>query len=164
VTKNEKATMLKKNLILPVILVLLCAPVFAETFTGKCVGVTDGDTITVMKDRMAVKIRLEGIDCPEKGQPFGTRAKKLTSSLAYGKHVTVKTVTVDRYGRIVARVIAEGKDLSVKLVKAGLAWHYKHFSHDRVLAEAEQEARQKKRGLWAMPDPVPPWDYRRKNH
>lgn len=140
---------------------LVLTPAFADTFKGECVGVKDGDTITVLNGKTPVDVRLEGIDCPEKGQPFGTKAKKFTSGLVFSKLVTVKVSTIDRYGRSVARVIIDGKDLSLELVKAGLAWHYTHYSSDPALAAAEKEAKAKKKGLWAMPDAMPPWDYRR---
>ena len=147
---------------LGLLLVFLTAPlIWCETFSGRCVGVHDGDTISVMKAGKAVKIRLEGIDCPELGQDFGTRAKQFTSALVFGKDVQVKEYNLDRYGRMVARIYVEGKDVCLELVKAGLAWHYKHYSSDPVLAEAEVEARRAKRGLWSMPNPLPPWEYRK---
>lgn len=132
-----------------------------ETFSGKCVGVSDGDTISVMKAGRAVKIRLEGIDCPELGQDFGTRAKQFTSALVFGKDVEVKEYSRDIYRRTVAGVFVEGQDLSLALVKAGLAWHFKKYSSDPALAEAEEQARKAKTGLWSMPNPVPPWEWRK---
>jgi len=134
---------------------------FAAAFAGKCVGVHDGDSITVMKAGKAVKIRLEGIDCPEMGQDFGTRAKRFTSSLVFGRDVQVKEYSRDRYGRMVARVSVGGQDVSLEIIKAGLAWHYKKYSSDPTLAEAENRARNAKQGLWSMPSPVPPWEFRK---
>lgn len=131
-----------------------------ETFSGKCVSVADGDTIGVMKEGKEVKIRLDGIDCPESGQDFSSKAKRFTSDLAYDKDVEVRVKEFDKYGRSVARVIVGGKDISVELVKAGLAWHYKQYSTDTVLARAEVVARQGEVGLWALNSPVAPWDYR----
>ena len=110
-----------------------------EEFSGKCVGVIDGDTIDVLRNGRAVRIRLEGIDCPERGQDFGSRAKQFTSGLVFGKTVNVKVKEPDRYGRLVARVIAQGKDLSHELVKAGLAWHFKKYSSDLELAQLEDK-------------------------
>ena len=132
-----------------------------DTYTGKCVGVTDGDTVSVLKAGKAAKIRLEGIDCPEMGQDFGTRAKQFTSELVFGKQVQVKEYYPDRYGRMVARVLVGGQDVSRELVRAGLAWHYKRYSKDPVLAEAEAEARRAEVGLWSMPSAVPPWEWRK---
>jgi endonuclease YncB( thermonuclease family) len=103
---------------------------------------------------------LEGIDCPEQGQDFGTRAKQFTSALVFGKDVEVKEYYPDRYGRMVARILVGGQDVSLELVKAGLAWHFKRYSSDPVLAEAEVEARRARVGLWSMPGAVPPWEWR----
>lgn len=132
----------------------------ADVFNGKCVAVTDGDTVGVLRDGKEVRIRLDGIDCPESNQDFGTRAKQFTSSIVFGKEVQVTVKDVDRYGRLVCRIVCDGKDLSLELVKAGLAWHYKQYSSDSVLAAAEDAARELKRGLWSIPNPVAPWDFR----
>jgi endonuclease YncB( thermonuclease family) len=151
-----------KRLKLSPLVFCACALVLlGETFTGKCVGVSDGDTISVMKAGRAVKIRLEGIDCPELRQDFGTRAKQFTSALVFGKSVQVKEYSRDRYGRMVAKVSVGGQDVSLEIIKAGLAWQYKKYSSDPVLAEAEEWARKAKQGLWSTPNPVPPWEYRR---
>jgi len=136
---------------------------FAETFSGKCVGVGDGDTISVMKSGKAIKMRLEGIDCPELGQDFGTRAKQFTSAMVFKKIVSVKEYSQDIYGRTVVRVYIDGQDLSLELVKAGLAWYFNAFSSDPVLAAAEKTARNQKIGLWSMSNPIPPWVYRRQH-
>jgi micrococcal nuclease len=147
---------------LGLLLVLLTAPLLlAKTYAGKCVGVHDGDTISVMKAGRAVKIRLEGIDCPELGQDFGTRAKQFTSGMVFGKNVEVKEYSRDIYRRTVARVFVDGKDVSLELVRAGLAWHFRKYSSDPALAEAEAQARKARIGLWSMPNPIPPWEYRK---
>ena len=142
------------------ILLIFCLTLQGEIYSGKCIGVSDGDTISVLKAGRSVKIRLEGIDCPEGGQDFGAKAKRFTSELVFGKDVQVKEVTLDRYGRIVARVYVDGKDTSLELVKAGLAWHFKRYSSDPILASAEQEARSLKKEIWSVPNPIPPWEYR----
>jgi micrococcal nuclease len=142
---------------------LLAGPAtpISRSFTGTCIGVSDGDTITVLRDRkVSIKVRLEGIDAPELHQDFGQKARKFTAAMVFGKVVTVNVLKNDRYGRSVARVMVNGKDVSLELVRAGLAWHYRHYSRDPALARAEADARAKKRGLWSMPAPVPPWDYR----
>jgi micrococcal nuclease len=131
------------------------------TFSGKCVGISDGDTISVMRESAAAKIRVEGIDCPELGQAFGNAAKRFTSNLVFGRVVQVKQMSVDQYGRIVGRAIVDGADLSLELLKAGLAWHYTQYSSDPILAAAERQARQAKIGLWSQLDPSPPWVFRR---
>lgn len=125
---------------------------------AKVVGVSDGDTITVLQDLQQTVIRLHGIDCPEGGADFSNRAKQFTSALVFGKEVRVVPVEIDRYGRTVARVYIDGKDVSLELVRAGWAWHFVRYApNDRELAQAEAEARAEKRGLWVMPNPVPPW-------
>jgi len=150
----------KTLLILLSILILSASPVLAVSLTGKCTGVSDGDTITVLNGKAQVRIRLEGVDAPELHQDFGQKAKQFTSNLTFGKTVTINVVTIDRYGRTIGRVIVNGKDVSLELIKAGLAWHYLKYSSDPVLAKAEQQARAGKKGLWSMKNPVPPWDYR----
>jgi len=126
----------------------------------KVVGVADGDTITVLYDGREKKIRLYGVDCPEKRQSFGKRAKQFTSNMVFKKNVHVRPVTSDRYGRTVAWVYADGMCLNEELLRAGMAWHYKKYSSDSKLAELEAEARQRTAGLWSIPCAVPPWDFR----
>ncbi len=132
----------------------------AESFTGKAVGVTDGDTISVLRDGKAVKIRLDGIDCPERGDDFSSKAKKFTSALVFGKSVEVRGKDNDRYGRLVARIVVDGQDVSVALVQAGLAWHYLKYSSDPVLRRAETTAKAAEIGVWSLPNPLPPWEVR----
>ena len=132
----------------------------SETFSGKCVGVTDGDTIKVLRDGRQTKIRLEDIDYPETSDAFSAKAKKFTSSLVFGKTVTVRVKETDRYGRLVARVFADGQDVSIALVQAGLAWHYTRYSSDPALAQAEKTARAAEIGIWSLPNPAPPWELR----
>ena len=141
-------------------LVFLPQLLLAESFAGKCIGISDGDTISVLRNQQSVRVRLEGIDSLEKGQEFSSVATKFTSSLAFGHKVSVQIKEYDRYGRIVGRVFVGEKDLSRELVKAGLAWHYKQYSSDRALAAAENQARNVRVGLWSLPNPKPPWEYR----
>ena len=135
----------------------------AEEFSGKVVGVSDGDTITVLQNRTPIKVRLHGIDCPEIGQDFGSRAKAFTSELVFGQVVKVVPRETDRYGRTVADVIlVDGRILNHELVRAGLAWRYGKYAPDiGTLAELEAAARDAKRGLWSQPNPVPPWEWRK---
>ena len=129
--------------------------------TGRVISVHDGDTISVLVGRHPVKVRLEGIDCPELGQPYGRVAKLFTSEHVFGKTVEVEQTTIDRYGRSVGRVFVNGEDLNNLIISAGLAWHYTQYSNDRALDVAEQSARAAHRGLWSQPNPTPPWVYRR---
>ncbi len=140
---------------------LIAAQTLAADFTGKVVGVSDGDTITVMHNGKGERIRLHGIDCPEKRQAFGKRAKQLTSNLVFGKTVTVQVVDRDRYGRTVGVVLLpDGRSLNHELVRAGFAWMYRRYTNDQSLSDLEEEARVARRGLWADPHAMPPWEWR----
>jgi micrococcal nuclease len=130
-------------------------------FRAKVIGVADGDTITVLHDRRPEKVRLQGIDSPEKGQPFGERARQFTSRLAYGHEVTVHAVDRDRYGRTVADIVLpDGRSLNHEIVRAGYAWAWR-YSRDQSLATLEAAARQARVGLWADPHAQAPWEWRR---
>ncbi len=132
-------------------------------FSGQVVGVTDGDSLKVMHDGRAESVRLIGIDCPEKGQAFGQRAKKATSDLAFGHTVTVRPIEKGRYGRTVAKVVLpNGNILNHELVKDGWCWWYREYApQDTDLEASEQWARMKNKGLWIDKEPVPPWEYRK---
>ena len=147
------------------LLILLPALGHAEQFTGKVVGISDGDTLNVLRAGKAVKVRLHGIDTPERAQAFGTRAQQFTSELAFGNEVTVVVRDTDRYGRVVGEVRLpepDGRNLNQELVKAGMAWWYKQYApNDTTLAQLEADARAAQRGLWAEAHPVPPWAWRR---
>ncbi|GEM_PF-3039830 len=134
-----------------------------EEFSGKVVGITDGDTIGVLRDGREVVVRLNGIDCPELSQPFGQKAKQFTSDLCFNSDVRVAVVDTDKYGRIVANIfLSSGVCLNQQLVIYGYAWHYKEYSDDVTLSAFETAARNAKLGLWAGDNPIPPWDYRKK--
>ncbi len=140
---------------------LLASQALAADFTGRVVGVSDGDTITVLHNGKGERIRLHGIDCPEKRQAFGNRAKQFTSNLVFAKTVTVQFVDRDRYGRTVGVVLLpDGRSLNHELVRAGLAWMYRRYSNDQSLSDLEEEAQGARRGLWADPHAVPPWEWR----
>lgn len=134
---------------------------------GTVVGVADGDTVTVLADEQTQrKVRLNGIDAPERGQPFGEAAKKHLSDLVFGKAVNVVGHETDRYGRLVGVIFVEGKDINLEQIKAGLAWYYRKYESNvdparrTVYADAETEAQQARRGLWSEAAPEAPWDYR----
>lgn len=132
--------------------------------TARVVGISDGDTYeALLPDKTTIKIRMEGIDAPEKGMPFYRVAKDYLSQLCFGRNVEIKKISTDRYGRTIARTYLPGhpKELGLMIIEAGYAWHFKKYSSDPVLARAEIEARKSKRGLWADPHPVAPWDYRK---
>jgi len=134
----------------------------ARAFRAKVEAIVDGDTIHVIDGSgRALSIRVEGIDCPESGQPFGGVARRFTRAAVFDRLVDVRVVDTDRHGRLVARVLVDGQDLSTQLLRAGLAWHYTDYSHDAALAAAEREARLARRGLWSEANAVPPWVWRR---
>ncbi len=153
--------------VVPVVLWLVLAPLlaYAEQFIGKVVGISDGDTISVLREGRAVKVRLHGVDAPEQAQAFGTKARQLTGELVFQQPVTVVIHATDRYGRLVGEVrLPDGWSLNQELVKAGMAWWYRQYApHDTTLARLEAEARTAKRGLWADAHPVPPWEWRKQH-
>jgi endonuclease YncB( thermonuclease family) len=121
-----------------------------RTFDAHVVGVIDGDTIDVVQaPNRRIRVRLDGVDTPEAGEPFSQQARTLARVLAFDKIVTIIGKDVDRYGRLVARVRADGRDLSIEMVGAGLACHFLRYSSDRVLADAEARARALGLGFWA---------------
>lgn len=130
-------------------------------FEAAVAGVSDGDSIVVIHDGGPLPVRLDGIDAPESGQPWARKARERAAALMRGKTVRVLPRDHDtKYDRLVARVEVDGRDVSETLVAEGLAWHYVRFSSDPRLAEAERSARAAKRGLWADPKPIAPWDWR----
>ncbi|MDP3113817.1 MAG: thermonuclease family protein [Candidatus Cloacimonadaceae bacterium] len=143
--------------------ILMIGYLYAKQITGKVIAVQDGDTITVLKGKISYRIRLDGIDCPEKSQPYGNRAKQFTSDMVFGKKVKIIFLSKDRYGRYLGVVHApNGMILNHKLLKAGLAWHYKQYNKEKLLSEMERTARSNGVGLWADKNPIPPWEFRRK--
>jgi micrococcal nuclease len=134
----------------------------AEETGYQVIAIKDGDTIEILKDGKPLRIRLYGIDAPEKNQDFGSRARQFTSDLVFGKLVDLEIKDTDRYGRTVGIIyLADGRSLNEELVREGFAWHYKAYSKDPALAVLEEAARQAKRGLWAGPTPIAPWDFRK---
>ena len=133
-----------------------------EVFSGKVVAVMSGDTISVMRNEETVRIRLEGIDAPERGQPFFEEARLFASTLLLTRTVTVRIGSYDRSRPHVgiARVSLNDIDVSHRLLKAGMAWLCRPCPKEPFLEQAEREARREKRGLWSEPEPVPPWKYR----
>ena len=140
-------------------------PALAAELSGEVVGITDGDTLTLLTpDRQQARIRLAEIDTPERGQPYGTRAREALSELAFGKRVRVVVVDTDRNGRAVGHVYAGRQDVNAEMVRRGAAWVYRDYSRDPALPALEAEARAAGRGLWGLPEAerMPPWDWRRK--
>ena len=139
-----------------------------QTFSGRVVAIADGDTITVLDSSDTQhRIRLEGIDAPESHQAFGSRSKQNLSDLIFGKDVTVIYYKTDQYGRLVGKILIDGRDINLEQVKAGMAWHYKEYEREQtpadreLYAKAEDEARKARRGLWVDPEPIEPSQFRR---
>jgi len=115
-----------------------------------------------MQSGRDTKIRLFGIDCPERGQAFGNKARRFTAKMVFGKVVEVQEVDKDSYGRTVAWVSVNGRSVNRELLRAGLAWWYRyHAEKEHELERLEADARRDKIGLWSLPNPVPPWEFRR---
>ncbi len=150
--------------LLVVIALCLCmSSCQAKNISGRVVKVSDGDTFVVLQNKREYKIRLDGVDCPEAKQAYGNKAKQFTSLQIFGKQVKVSYSQKDQYGRYLGKVYYNGgKNLNNELLKAGLAWHYKHYNHDKILAGLETAARKKRVGLWADRHPIPPWEFRRR--
>jgi endonuclease YncB( thermonuclease family) len=126
-------------------------------FTGKVVGVADGDSITVLRDRQQVKVRLVEIDAPESGQPFGNRSKRALADLVKGQQVLVVERGHDNYQRTLGRVYRGDLDVSAEQVRQGMAWVFRQYAKDATLYPIEAEAKEQKRGLWRDPEPEPDW-------
>lgn len=143
---------------------LLAMTAAAEELKGQVVRVSDGDTIVVLDaGKVQHKIRLAGIDAPEKAQAYGDKAKDALAALVAGKEVRVEVSGRDRYGREIGRVFVGVVDANLEQIKAGFAWHYAQFAPAaKDLAEAQEKARAGKLGLWKNSAPVAPWDFRKK--
>lgn len=136
-----------------------------ETATAsgyKVIAIKDGDTVELLKDGKPLRVRLLGVDAPEKNQDYGTAARQFTADLCFGKMVNLIVDGSDRYGRTVGTILLpDGRSLNNELVRNGYAWHYKAYSHDETLAQLEVEARRNRRGLWEKPNAVAPWEFRK---
>jgi len=137
------------------------------TITGKVIGISDGDTITILNDKQEqIKIRLAGIDCPEKSQAFGNRAKTTLSSKVFSQNVKVETRDKDKYGRTLGVVKVGDEDINEFMIAQGVAWHFKKYANTQPqeeanrYAKAQETASQNKRGLWIQDNPMPPWEFR----
>lgn len=133
--------------------------------TGKVVAIIDGDTFKLLTHgNTQLKIRLHGIDSPEKSQDFGQAAKQKLSQLIFGKQVIIEEKDIDRYGRTIAIVYNnDGDCINETMLKSGLAWHYKHYDDNRSWAEMEENAKDARLGLWSKTDALAPWMWRKQN-
>jgi endonuclease YncB( thermonuclease family) len=150
------------------VLVLLAHGAQAMEWVGTVVRIADGDTLTLLDDGKAMhRIRIDGIDAPERTQAHGQRSRLSLAALAQGRSARAECGKSDRYGREVCRVIVDGVDVGLEQVRRGWAWHYTKYAHEQppsarlAYARAEEEARRARHGLWSEGSPTPPWDYRR---
>lgn len=154
-------------------LALLCLATLcqAELIRGRVVHVADGDTVTILDEaKVQHKVRLAGIDAPERAQAFGQKSRESLQELVAGRTVIVETHKKDRYGRNIGKVLINGRDVNLEQIRRGLAWFYRQYegeltlddrqSYDRV----ETEARDFRRGLWSDKSSVPPWEFRQRTH
>lgn len=149
-----------KTLFLLLFFALVSVP---GSFRAKVIGVNSGDSIVVLlDDNTQLRVRLEGIDCPELQQEYGDSAKQATVALCFKKNVRIEKVGEDMYGRTLAFVYVDDLCVNKELLRLGLAWHYADFNNDTTLAQIEREARKNKAGLWKQSNPMAPWEFRRK--
>ena len=145
-----------------VFLVIASLVLDAQTLQGKVVRVADGDTITILDStNVQNKVRLNKIDAPEKKQAFGEVSRKHLASMVAGNVVKVEWTKKDKYGRILGDISIGTTNVNLRMVQDGLAWHFKAFDNTPAYAQAENEARAKKIGLWKDANPIPPWEFRK---
>lgn len=160
--------MRRKNLLYPAILLLIAALAILilrtdhDTAQYSVISIADGDSFTVSKGDTLLEIRLYGIDCPERTQPFYNKAGKFTKEMLQSGEIRIEAVDRDRYGRTVAWVYVDSFSVNEELVRHGLAWHYKQYSSDKNLAQLEGDARARNIGLWSDPSSIPPWKFRKR--
>lgn len=155
------------RVVLFLVIAFLASSVQAELIIGRAVHVADGDTITVLDaGNVQHKIRLAGIDAPEKAQAYGQRSRESLDELVAGQAVIVETTKKDRYGRLVGKVLVNGRDINIEQIRRGMAWFYRHYEKEQSASDrqsydrAEVEAKDHRRGLWVDKNPTPPWDFR----
>lgn len=164
--------MIKTNLISRLLCASLLLPLSiianADELNGRVTDIASGDTITILDaSGVEYKIRLSGIDAPEKQQPFGQESKKSLADLVYGKEVTVNWIKRDYHKRVVGKVMLNKMDVNLEQVKRGMAWVFKHFVNDPYsqdqadYVDAQEQAEERRLGLWTQRDPIPPWEFRR---
>ena len=158
----------RPGILVAIALAILTTTTHAETLTGRVVGIADGDTLTLLDaTKTQHKIRLAGIDSPEKGQAFGEHCKKSLSDLVYDRVVAVESSKFDRYGRQIGKVFVDSGDVNLEQILRGCGWHYKKYQNEQSLEDrlaynaAEVSARAGRVGLWTDRAPVAPWEWRK---
>ena len=138
----------------------------ADVTEGRVVRIVDGDTIVVEGQGIRQKVRLSGIDTPERDQPWGSAATREMRRLVAGKDVSVHWYKTDRWDRLIGNVLVDGEDVGLLMIERGMAWHIQRYADEQTLSDmkayaaAENAARAAKRGLWSDPQPIPPWEWR----
>jgi endonuclease YncB( thermonuclease family) len=153
--------MLARTLLLALLLVAPAA--WAETFVGRVVKVSDGDTLTVLVQSKQVTVRLLEIDAPEKKQAFGQRSRESLAQMCAAQVAVVNASSRDKYGRVLGRVQCQGIDANAEQVRRGMAWVFDRYVSDRSLYALQNEARAGHIGLWADKHPTAPWDWRKQH-
>lgn len=149
------------NLFVLIITLLVSLPVAAAEWSGTVVGISDGDTLTVLSaEKRQIKIRLVEIDAPESKQAFGTQSKQSLSDICFKKAVIVDDRGTDKYKRTLGRLRCDGVDANAEQVKRGMVWAYRQYLTDQTIADLEEEAKIAGTGLWADENPTPPWEFR----
>lgn len=159
----------RARLFVGTLLVSVSVAATAESLVGQVVGITDGDTLTLLVDRQAHTVRIAGIDAPEKRQAWGEKSKTNLSSLAFNQEAVAECPKVDRWGRQICRVLVGGNDVGLAQVQDGMAWWYRKYAREQsaddqsTYESAELMAKMRRLGLWSDTNPLPPWDFRRGN-
>ena len=160
----KTATLLFMRLALIVSILVASLALNAQTLQGRVVRVADGDTITILDEaKVQNKVRLNKIDAPEKRQAFGEVSRKHLASMVASKVVQVQWEKRDKYGRILGDMPIGEVNANLEMVKSGLVWYYKRFDTTTIFAQAENDARVKKVGLWKDSNLTPPWEFRKQN-
>lgn len=159
---RHQAHVMRNVLVFAVMLVFLAtSAVWAESFNGKVIGVIDANTIVVSSGSITASVRFSGLDCPDVNQESGPQAAGFVRNLLLGKEVWVDVRVKDHYNRLVSQVMVDGRDAAVEIASAGFGWYDSKTANDGNIAAAELQARSQGIGLWASPNPVAPWDFRR---
>ena len=153
--------------LIAITLMLMTSATNAGTLTGLVVGITDGDTLTLLVDRQQYKIRIAGIDAPERHQAWGDKSKLNISRLSFSQPAVADCPKVDRWGRQICKVAVNGVDIGLEQVKDGMAWWYRKYAKEQpaedqpIYENAELMSQLGRHGLWGDTNPMPPWDFRR---
>ena len=153
---------MKKAVLFLVLFLSIATAAFGQRFPVTVVGITDGDTFTVInRDKLQLKVRIIGIDAPEKKQAYGNKSRQTLSDLIFQQQIEIDVQYQEKWGRYVAKVyLADGRDVGLLMLQAGMAWHNVNYDKTPAYAAAEKAARKAKKGLWADAHPVAPWDFR----